>query len=269
MVLGRYTGTEPLAFELGGVHLGRDRTFRLRFDLTHATTANAFVPRLWASRKIAHLTDAIRDLGVDQPHAGPAAGTFSNRSLLSSAPPSAAPASPAGTDPRLRELVGEIVRLSRDFGILTEYTAFFAREGTDLSQPTQLLAEAYRNYSDRAVATRWGNGSVNQSLNNLGQRDQTTLNRRNGFFDANLDRVQIGTVQQINDRAFYHRNGRWIDSRLVGETASETTPRRVVEIGSAEFRRLAGRLAAENRQGTIALGGEVLLQVDGETILVK
>ena len=32
-----------------------------------------------------------------------------------------------------RELVEEIVRLSTEFGILTEYTAFLAREGTDLA----------------------------------------------------------------------------------------------------------------------------------------
>ena len=35
------------------------------------------------------------------------------------------------SDPRLKELTDEIVRISTEFGILTEYTAFLAREGTD------------------------------------------------------------------------------------------------------------------------------------------
>lgn len=163
--------------------------------------------------------------------------------------------------------MAEIVRLSQEFGILTEYTAFLAREGTDLSQPTQVFAEAYRNFGERAMDTRSGNGSLNQSLNNFSQRGQLALNLRNGYLDSNLDRVQIATVQQVNDRAFYRRNGRWIDSELVNQP--DTPPRRVVEIGSEEFRRLAARLAALNRQGTVSLGGEVLLRVDGETILVK
>jgi hypothetical protein len=163
--------------------------------------------------------------------------------------------------------VTEIIRLSREFGILTEYTAFLAREGTDLSQPSQVFSEAYRNFSERAMNTRSGNGALNQSLNNNAQLGQEALNPRNRFLDANLQSVQITTVQQVNDRAFYRRHGRWVDSRLVGE--NEPSPRRIVEIGSEEFRRLATRLAAQNRSGTIALGGEVLLQVDGETVLVR
>ena len=158
-------------------------------------------------------------------------------------------------------------RLSKEFGILTGYTAFLAREGTDLSQPSQVFTEAYRNFSERAMNTRSGNGALNQSLNNNAQLGQEALNPQNRFLDANLQSVQITTVQQVNDRAFYRRHGRWVDSRLVGE--NEPSPRRIVEIGSEEFRRLATRLAAQNRSGTIALGGEVLLQVDGETVLVR
>jgi hypothetical protein len=43
----------------------------------------------------------------------------------------------------------------------------------------------------------------------------------------------------------------------------------VVEVGSEEFRKLADRLAAENRQGAMALQGEILLRVGNEKILVK
>lgn len=272
VVLGRYVGKAPLTFELGGAMHGRERTFRIRFDLSRATTANAFVPRLWASRKIAQLTEAIRDLGADPgPVADPLAAAWgmirAADPLSSMRPALGAAAAARNPDPRVRELVTEILRLSREFGILTEYTAFFAREGTDLSQPERLYTEAYRNFSERAMHTRWGNGSLNQSLNNNGQAGQGSLNRRNGFLDANLQRVQIGTVQQVNDRTFFRRDGRWVDSRIVGE--SDLRPKRTVEVGSEEFRRLAARLAAENRSGTVSLGGEVLLQIDGETVLVR
>lgn len=260
VLLGRYSGTEPLHLELSGNHLGRERTFRLRFSLDRASTANAFVPRLWASRRIAALTDAIRDLGVDSPPVG-TANAFSSFRPVHGVPP----AEPV--DPRARELVDEVVRLSREFGILTEYTAFLAREGTDLTQSAEVLGEAYRNFSERAMQTRSGTASLNQSLNNGSQRDQAFLNARNTFLDARLNRVQIATVQQVNDRAFYRRGDRWIDSTLVEQPAG--APARVVEIGSEEFRRLATRLALQNRQGTLALGGEILLRIDGETVLVK
>jgi Ca-activated chloride channel family protein len=246
VVLGQYVGEDPLQFVLSGDFFGKARTFKFKFTLDKATTKNAFVPRLWASRKIAVLTDAIRDLGADS--------GFGSAGV---------PAS----DPCVKELVEEIVRLSKDFGILTEYTAFLAREGTDLARPAHLLAEAERNFNDRAMNTRSGYGAVNQEFNNGAQRAQVQLNGRNGFFDAQMNRVEISTVQQVNDRAFYRRGQRWVDSQVVGRESA--APARTIDFGSDEFRALASKLAAQNRAGTIALGGEILLQVDGETILVK
>ena len=46
-------------------------------------------------------------------------------------------------------------------------------------------------------------------------------------------------------------------------------PDRVIEFGSDEFIELAEQLAGQNRQGSIALRGDVLLVVDDETILVR
>jgi hypothetical protein len=57
-----------------------------------------------------------------------------------------------------------------------------------------------------------------------------------------------------------------VDSRLL---ARQSAPDKVIEFGSREFFDLAERLAGENRQGSIALGGDVLLIVDGQTILIK
>ena len=248
VVLGEYIGEEPLTFELSGNYLGKERTFRFTFDLDNATTRNAFVPRLWASRKIGMLVDAIRQLGAD-------VGPLPTQRSVSG-------------DPRLKELVDEIVSLSTEFGILTEYTAFLAREGTDLTRRDEVLAEANRNFHDRAIYTRSGLGAVNQGFNNDFQRRQQVLNYRNNFFDANMNRVAIAQVQQINDMAFYRRGNRWVDSRVV-EKENQVKPRREVVFGSEEFRMLAQRLASENRQGAVSLNGDVLLVVDGEAVLVK
>jgi Ca-activated chloride channel family protein len=245
VLLGQYVGEEPLTFVLEGNFFGEPKTFRFRFGFEQATTRNAFVPRLWASRKIAALTDAIRDLGAEE---NPATAT------------SAVP-------PKVKELVDEVVRLSKEFGILTEYTAFLAREGTDLNQPMHVAMEAQKQYQQRALSVRSGYGSINQSLNSLEQRGQSSLKLGNDYWDANLNRVSISTVQQVNDRAFYKRGNRWIDSSLLDQASA--TPKKVVEVGSVEFQQLTRRLAAESRQGCISLNGEILLRVDGETVLVR
>ena len=143
VLVGRYTGEEPLQFRLTGNYLGKTRTFKFSFDLASATTRNAFVPRLWASRKIAVLTDAITAMGAKSP----------------------AEVAAVAKDPKFKELVSEIVNLSTEFGILTEYTAFLAKTGTDLTKRDQVLAEAGRNFDSRAVQTRSGMGGVNQAMN--------------------------------------------------------------------------------------------------------
>ena len=248
VVTGQYIGTAPLTFALEGNYLGTRRTFRFSFGLEGATTRNAFVPRLWASRKIAMLTDAIRQLGADS-------GVDPSRTLTTS-------------DPRIRELVTEVVGLSKEFGILTEYTAFLAREGTDLTRRDDVLAEATRNYVSRGVRTRSSLAAVNQAINNQYQRSQMRLNPYNQYWDQNMNRVSITSVRQVNDRAFYRRGRQWVDGRII-DRAGHARPDRVVHFGSQAFRDLTSRLAEQGRQGTVALRGEILMDVDGQTILVK
>jgi Ca-activated chloride channel homolog len=250
VLLGKYCGEGPLRFKLCGEFRGKSRSFDFQFKLDSATTKNSFVPRLWASRKIAVLIDEIRQAGADQSSSG---------SVVSAS---------AANDPKMKELVDEIVRLSVEYGILTEYTAFLAREGTDLNRRNEILQEANRNLVDRAQRTRSGQAAVNQAFNDNFQRAQVQLNRRNTFYDQNLDRVQVTRVQQVNDRAFFQQGARWIDGQAINDSTG-TQPDRVVTVGSPEFMQLAEQLTAQNRQGTLSMSGEILLRVDGRNILIK
>ncbi len=274
VVLGRYLGDDPLHFALGGSYRGRPKTFRFDMELDRATTDNAFVPRLWASRRIAVLSEEIRQLGADGSgamaslHLPPVPSVPQHRSALW------LPASGDGTyiptlvaaDPRVTELIDEIVALSTEYGILTEYTAFLALEGTDLSDRDDVMTRAAANFQDRAISTRSGIGAVNQSMNMGFQTTQSRLNTRNEFYDARMNRVEVGAVQQVNDRAFFHRGSRWIDSRLTD--AADAEPAREIRFGSDEHLELVRRLAAEGRAGSVSLEGEILLQVDGESVLI-
>ncbi|MGE3780973.1 MAG: VIT domain-containing protein, partial [Pirellulaceae bacterium] len=243
VLLGRYTSDDPLTFVLSGNFQGRTRKFRFQFDLDHATNRNAFVPRLWAGRKIATLVDAIRSSGAD---------------------PATVPA-----DSQLRELVDEIVRLSTEFGVLSEYTSFLAREGTDLSRKDAVLLEATQQFRERAIGARTGAAAVNQDVNAAQQKAQSFANLRNASLDAQLQRVAISGVQQIADRAFYCKDDTWIDSRLVDRRHEDRRATREIEFGSPEFMRLARELAAEGRQGSVAFHQDTLLLVDGETVLIR
>ena len=94
------------------------------------------------------------------------------------------------------------------------------------------------------------------------------LNFHNRFLDAQMNRVEIATVQQVADRAFYRKGSRWVDSRIV-DRSEQARPQQVVEFGSEAFMQLARRLADENRQGTIMMQGEIMLMVDGRRVLVR
>jgi Ca-activated chloride channel family protein len=247
VVLGQYVGEKPITFEIGGNYLGRQKKFAVKFDPGKATTKNGFVPRLWASRKIAVLVDAIRSSGADADRVAVRAAVH--------------------THPKFKELVDEIVRLSTEFGILTEYTAFLAREGTDLGRRSEVLATARDNFKNRAVSTRSGMGSVNQDMNRQYQAKQQVLNPGNEYWDHNMNRVTITNVQQVNDQAFYQRGNRWVDSRLM-EKERSLKPKKVIRFGSGEFKRLAERLSKEGRQGSISLRGDILMVVDGKPVLI-
>ena len=242
VLLGQYVGDRPLTFEISGSSFGKPKTYQFTFDFDKARRRNGFVPRLWASRKIAELIDLIRQMGAD--------------------------AGASRQDPKVKELTDEIVRLSTEFGILTEYTAFLAREGTDLHDFARNNHDAASLFESRAMRVRSGMGGRNQSSNLVLQKAQTNLNYDNGFLNEQLERVRITTVQQINDLAFFHRNNRWVDSRLAQKEA-EVTPDRVVEFGSEEYFKLAEDLASQGRQGSIAFDTDVLLWVDGDAVLVK
>jgi Ca-activated chloride channel homolog len=265
VVLGQYQNEEPLHFRLSGNYLGSPRTFDLKFDLSKATTRNAFVPRLWASRKIARLVEIITEAGAEN--------TASNYARMSSSATaynstSSSPATHSGLDdPKLKELVDEIVRLSTEYGVLTEYTAFLATEGTDLTNLQSLNFVAREALVKNAQTVRSGMGGVTQASNNAIQMAQKSVNRSNNFLTQNNERVEITTVQQITDRTFFKRNNRWVDANALKKETAQ--PDRVVEVGTPEFYKLVDQLLRDGREGILALSGELLVVVDGKTVLIK
>ncbi len=273
VVLGTYTDSAARQLVLQGNFLGKARTFEFQFDASKASTRNSFVPRLWASRKIAALIEEIRQAGAN----GHTPGT-----------------PPPRPDPRTKELVDEIVRLSIKWGILTEYTAFLA---TEAGTPTLSLRDAlgmdaggtYRpagqpvpeggrfemaapatvaaNLDGYAVKRRAGKEAVSQDLNLGVQVAQECENKLNTFWTADMQKVQITTVCQVGDQTLFFRNSRWIDSRLLDKEAD--APESTIEFASADYFKLADELVKLNRQGVLAQTSDVYLLHAGRRVLVK
>jgi Ca-activated chloride channel family protein len=267
VILGQYQTEDPLHFRLSGNYLGAPRTFDLKFDLSKATTRNSFVPRLWASRKIARLIEIITEAGSENTASHASSISSSSMVAYNSSRTSSMAAPARELDPKFKELVDEIVRLSTEHGILTEYTSFLALDGADFSDTDSLNLLARKSLANNAQGVRSGIGGVSQAVNSASQKSLGNMNRSNFYFTQNMERVEITTVQQITDRTFFKRNNRWVDADALKNEKAK--PDQTIEFGTPEFYQLVDRLVRDGREGILALSGEMLLVIDGKTVLIK
>lgn len=251
VVLGRYTGSEPITLRLTGLPAGADeeRSFDFAFDPAAATPRHGYIPRLWATRTIGALLEEIRTLG--------ATGVT------------------AASDPRFKELVDEVVRLSTRFGVLTEYTAFLAVEPGAVTPgapvalvPADQAAEAARDQVEsRALHLRAGAGGVAQTMNIQTQNDLARNQVQACWYDGDMNEIRPTGVQQANDMVAFCRGARWVDARILHMETEP--PQRTVEFATPEFFEVVDQLAREGRQAMLARGGDVYLLVNNERTLVR
>ena len=109
LIAGRYTGSGPVTARLTGNVGGKPVSYALTTTLPALADTNDFLPRLWATRKIGYLLDSIRLRRTDTTGG-----------------------SGRPDDP---ELVSEIVRLSKEYGVVTPYTSFLVTDGSEENQP--------------------------------------------------------------------------------------------------------------------------------------
>ncbi len=233
LLVGRWKGKDPIGIKIQGTGAAGLVEAKVKLDPAQATTRHAYIPRIWATRKMGLLTQALRDLGED------------GRTVDSN-------------DPRARELIDEIVKLSIKHGVLSEYTAFLAKDGEVFGGQNQHRGQTWENVRARAIPMRSGMGAMNQEMNSTRWKESQSPSKANSYLDANLHVTETTEVQQMADRTFYKNQGRWTDSRINANTATRTAA-----IGSPEFDGLVDRLVATNRQSLLSLPGELVVEVDG------
>lgn len=262
VVLGSYRGREALKFRVTAKRGSQPVSFDFEFDPSNSR-GQPFVSRLWASRKIASLIDQVRDLGANEQALTSAKMVSANRLAALSAKANSEPK----IDPRLTELTDSIVALSKQYGILTEYTSFLATEGVDLADAATVQKLAANVLQDRAVACRSGVGAWSQELNNGQMRSQLSLNLSNRYCNQSGQWVTTSTIQQCRGNALYNRGGRWIEAKLIEKPKIE--PDQEVEFGSKEYLKLLWKMVSLGRQDELAVDGEILITVEGKTTLVR
>jgi hypothetical protein len=115
---GRYSGHGKGSAKISGMLNGQKQDFVTDVNFTADDTSNAFIPRLWATRRVGWLLDEIRMHGES------------------------------------KELKDEVVRLARAHGIVTPYTAFLIMED-EQRRGVPLSSQNLRELSeDRGVALK-------------------------------------------------------------------------------------------------------------------
>jgi Ca-activated chloride channel homolog len=246
VILGRYQGKTPFQLKVTGLDAnGKTLATTVKVDPSAANLTHSHVPRLWATRRIAILTEALRDLGA----AGQAPG----------------PLPPDANDPRARELIDEIVKLSLRHGIMSEYTAFLAKDGTPLAMTDEVRREATQNFQSRAIEKRSGADSVNQDFNLASGKAAQWVDKGNRYLNDKLEESTVEQVKQIGDKTFYQRSGHWVDAASSGTTTEPED----IDVSDPRFKKLVDQLVLTNRQGVLALGGAIILNENNQNYRIR
>lgn len=253
VLAGAYAEAGKATVRVTGKVGGKERTFTFSLEFPDRETEHDFVPRIWAARKIGYLLDELATKG------------------------------------RSPELIDEIVRLSKEFGVLTEFTAFLVTE------PTVPLAEL-RDRVDmelrRAAEARTGTWAVAQAINrqilqrttsnyDLAMGNQAPVRQQVGMAlpalggfgglgasagaagpPAQVILGQSGEVQAITgmqvfgSRAFAQRGNQWVDLRF--------DPQKQQVIKVQQFSKAVLQLieVRPDLAKFVALGDEVVIAVD-------
>ena len=225
VLAGRYAGNGEVEAKLTGTANGREQTLTYKVKFPDRESANDFVPRLWATRRVGFLLDEVRLHGETS------------------------------------ELRDEATELARKYGIVTPYTAYLIVEDEDKRRVPIAQRSLQDMTADRAarrdVADAWTgfkdkkegeDGVANaRSQNALKFAAQPRSAIAGGVSESNrgfalaaptqsgggsITRVEQYTQQSkfVNGRAFFQNGKQWVDAN-----AQNLTKRERVQFNSEDY----------------------------------
>ncbi|MBU1701234.1 MAG: VWA domain-containing protein [Candidatus Eisenbacteria bacterium] len=170
VLLGRYESDGAVAIQLSGRSGDRTESFTYEGRFTNQDDGNDFIPRLWASRKIAYLLSEIRLHGEN------------------------------------RELVDEVIQLSKEHGIITPYTSYLIVEEGPQEYAEMMLDESdaapssIRTYSG-AMKSSKGEAAFDASREIAAEKQSSVLSR-----------PKAEKVKYVGGKTFYRTDHGWRDA---------------------------------------------------------
>ena len=235
VVVGRYSGIGHKALELIGSRYGREHRFVYEADFPSVATQHEFVPRMWAVRKIAFLQDQIRLHGENS------------------------------------ELKDAIIKLAKEYGIITDYTAYLVlEEGEQMVRRggrRHFLAEqiqADTSLQRRAKAAPAAEAAdAGAAANYVSVRNKRMAVSPTSAYVLDFDAGETKrtsrapAIRRVANRTLYNLDGRWIDN-------SHDPSRKTVKVKaySAEYFELARRSPPAAQM--MAVGERVIFVLDGQ-----
>ncbi|MFN3201134.1 MAG: VWA domain-containing protein [Bradymonadia bacterium] len=227
LMVGRYAGGGRYTVSISGKANEGQRSFSVTADFPKkAQPEHEFLAPLWAARRIGDLLHDLRLKGADA------------------------------------EKIAEVVKLSRRFGIYTEYTGFVAQAGgnindADATAQATVLLEKANMQSSGAWAVRQADNE--QSLRKRKVSSMTS----NTYVDRRGNVQKAENLKQVGRRTFYKRDGRWVES---APAAKRPAKKRRVKRFSREYM----DLVEQNKDFAKAqsLDGEIEINLGDEQVEV-
>ncbi len=233
-----------------GKYRGEEKRFEYPVVLHPDEPGKPFVTKLWAMRQIGYLLDQIQLNGE--------------------------------TD----EVIDELIALSTQYGIITPYTSFLAREDVPLDDDDVVRRHAVTE-AEELSETDTGFGGQNTAVMRQKLKSKTQVysamsdssmpaatvegNTTQTAYEAGeVETVQ--TVQNVGNRAIYLKRGQWVDSSAT-DVDPEAEDADIVEIDrmSDEYFELTRRNTVEENQvlATQKEGEELLIRLRGQVYLIR
>lgn len=195
VIVGRYDNDGEHSLRITGEMAGERHVFEYPVRLTRRSEDSryAFLERLWAIRQVGRLMDQVALYGESE------------------------------------ELTEEIIRLSRQYGIMTPYTSFLAEEDTNLAAGRELRRELVEGLAGDVAPTAAGeaaqrNAALRGQLRSMslagpeikfdkGEGAFMFGNTRQQSYEA--DEVEtVANLRQVNQVSLYRRGNQWYEPGL-------------------------------------------------------
>jgi Ca-activated chloride channel family protein len=232
VLVGRYHASGNAKVTLSGAIGGKPQSADFPAELVAKSDddTNAFVAKLWATRRVGEIIDQLDLKG------------------------------------RNEELVNELVTLATEHGILTPYTSFLADETSDVRALTENRFRATQ-LSDRLSETS-GRAGVAQreakaALQYAAQAPASGgLGGGVAYYDVDEDKSYAATnIRQLGRKTFFQRGDRWIDSTV--SEADEVSAQKIDRY-SREYFDLVERYGKHVAQ-YLAVDEPVVVKLGGQT----